>query len=262
MEKLGQWIKAAREAKGISLLEAERVTKIRSKFLTALEEGNQELLPPRSYLKGMVRVYASYLGLDVEQAVRLLEESLDPETPYDIRQVATPIGKQTVITSRMIVGVVILAIVIASLIFLRQEYNQFVASNKISDLQSIANSNIPSLSSTKLTSSLTPSAQREAAPKETPTETPTPAPTPTPTPLQEITVEAKITDRTWLQVDVDGQTVLQQILLSGVTKSWTAKDHIKMRAGNAGGVEITFNGKRQGVMGAKGEVVDRTWTRP
>ncbi|MFA7244193.1 MAG: helix-turn-helix domain-containing protein [Patescibacteria group bacterium] len=61
---LGQKLKRARARKKISLLDAEMETKIRGKFLEALEEDDWKNLPADAYTKGFVLRYAKYLGLD------------------------------------------------------------------------------------------------------------------------------------------------------------------------------------------------------
>ncbi len=61
---------AARERKGVDLYRAERDTKIRSRYLAALEAGDYRELPGAVYTKGFLRNYALYLGLDPEDVIR------------------------------------------------------------------------------------------------------------------------------------------------------------------------------------------------
>ena len=61
---------AARERKGVDLYRAERDTKIRARYLAALEHGEYAELPGAVYTKGFLRNYASYLGLDADDVVR------------------------------------------------------------------------------------------------------------------------------------------------------------------------------------------------
>jgi cytoskeletal protein RodZ len=60
---------AARERKGVDLYRAERDTKIRARYLAALERGEYRELPGDVYTKGFLRNYALYLGLDPEEIV-------------------------------------------------------------------------------------------------------------------------------------------------------------------------------------------------
>jgi len=61
---------AARERKGVDLVRAERDTKIRVRYLSALESGDYRDLPGAVYTKGFLRNYAMYLGLDPEDVLR------------------------------------------------------------------------------------------------------------------------------------------------------------------------------------------------
>jgi cytoskeletal protein RodZ len=60
----------ARERKGVDLYRAERDTKIRARYLGALESGEYAELPGAVYTKGFLRNYALYLGLDPEEVIR------------------------------------------------------------------------------------------------------------------------------------------------------------------------------------------------
>ena len=60
---------AAREHKGVDLYRAERDTKIRARYLAALEPGDYGELPGAVYTKGFLRNYALYLGLDPDEIV-------------------------------------------------------------------------------------------------------------------------------------------------------------------------------------------------
>jgi cytoskeletal protein RodZ len=61
---------SARERKGVDLYRAERDTKIRARYLAALERGEYRELPGAVYTKGFLRNYALYLGLDPEDVIR------------------------------------------------------------------------------------------------------------------------------------------------------------------------------------------------
>src|SRR4029453_17773905 len=60
---------AARERKGVDLYRDERDTKIRARYLGALERGDYKELPGAVYTKGFLRNYALYLGLDPEEVL-------------------------------------------------------------------------------------------------------------------------------------------------------------------------------------------------
>jgi cytoskeleton protein RodZ len=62
--EIGTSLREARLRQGADLVEAEQATKIRTKYLRALEDERFELLPAQTYVKGFLRSYAEYLGLD------------------------------------------------------------------------------------------------------------------------------------------------------------------------------------------------------
>ncbi len=68
-ERLADRLSAAREAKGVDLLRAERETKIRRHYLAAMEQGAWEELPAGVYARGFLRNYAIYLGLDPDEVL-------------------------------------------------------------------------------------------------------------------------------------------------------------------------------------------------
>ncbi len=64
MFEIGNSLREARLRKHMEFAEAEHGTKIRGKYLRALEDERFELLPSHTYIKGFLRSYAEYLGLD------------------------------------------------------------------------------------------------------------------------------------------------------------------------------------------------------
>jgi cytoskeletal protein RodZ len=72
MKEIGKFLRERREAKGISLIETEKDLKIRRKYLQAIEEGNIDIIPGRTYLVGYLRNYSRYLGIDEENINQII----------------------------------------------------------------------------------------------------------------------------------------------------------------------------------------------
>lgn len=68
--ELGQSLREARIRGGIELSQVEQATKIRIRYLRAMEEDQWELLPGAAYARGFLRTYARFLGLDDEILVQ------------------------------------------------------------------------------------------------------------------------------------------------------------------------------------------------
>ena len=86
---IGQKLKSAREAKGVSVSEAAASTKILSKFIEAMEDDNFEKLSAPVYVKSFVRLYAKYLNLDPLPLIEGLkiedQDDLNPSITDDVR---------------------------------------------------------------------------------------------------------------------------------------------------------------------------------
>ena len=76
MSTVAEQLRAAREAKNLSINEVVEITKIRTDHLRALEEGNFDVFSAPVYIRGFVRSYATLLKLDVPQIMRALDGEL------------------------------------------------------------------------------------------------------------------------------------------------------------------------------------------
>lgn len=81
MKITGQILKENRERKGISVNEVAIATKINTKTILALEDGDLNRLPPKTFLRGFVRSYASFLELDVESVLNTFQEEMGSTKP-------------------------------------------------------------------------------------------------------------------------------------------------------------------------------------
>ncbi|MDR7485711.1 MAG: DUF4115 domain-containing protein [Armatimonadota bacterium] len=68
------------------------------------------------------------------------------------------------------------------------------------------------------------------------------------------------TGRSWLRVTVDGVRVFEDVVRAGEIRQWTARRMIQVRAGNAGAVDLTVNGRRLGVPGRVGQIASLAFT--
>src|SRR5512143_740928 len=106
---------AARERKGVDLYRAERDTKIRARYLGALERGDYRELPGAVYTKGFLRNYALYLGLDPDEVLlQWRRERGDPREPQAVitvpRPIAAPRPGLTFSPSLVVFGLLLVAV--------------------------------------------------------------------------------------------------------------------------------------------------------
>jgi helix-turn-helix protein len=92
--EIGNSLREARLRRGVEFGQAEIATKIRGKYLRALEEERFELLPAQTYVKGFLRTYAEYLGLDgqlyVDEFNSRFVSGADEHEPRTRRSAARP----------------------------------------------------------------------------------------------------------------------------------------------------------------------------
>lgn len=83
LASIGQKLRQAREAKGLTLHDVQQETKIRERYLEAIEADLPEELPAAVYVRGFIRSYARLVGLDPDEAVRLYIENHTPAAPEE-----------------------------------------------------------------------------------------------------------------------------------------------------------------------------------
>lgn len=79
MTTVGQILREARNHKKLTLEQAEKATKIRLKFLVALEGDEFTKLPPSTFTKGFIKNYAAYLSLPVEETLAFYRRQVNEE---------------------------------------------------------------------------------------------------------------------------------------------------------------------------------------
>jgi cytoskeleton protein RodZ len=107
---IGASLAAAREARGYSLADAERLTNVRQKYLSALERGDFDALPGRTYARAFLRTYASALGLEADRFVAAFEDMV-PEPEEDTIVVGTP-QRRRVVRPSYLAAIVAVAVVV------------------------------------------------------------------------------------------------------------------------------------------------------
>jgi hypothetical protein len=116
MFQLGSSLRQARLDRGLGLAEVEAQTKIRGRYLAALEDERFDVLPAGSYAKHFVRAYADFLGLDGDVYAEELAGKLPEDEPPVVhasvqrrRRFGRPRTSVLVVLGAVVVLVVVLA---------------------------------------------------------------------------------------------------------------------------------------------------------
>ncbi len=80
---LGAYFKAEREQRGIDLKEIEARTKISAQTLKFMEDDYLDMLPPKTFVRGFLKVIAEEFEMDIEELMLHMDETLPPDGPKE-----------------------------------------------------------------------------------------------------------------------------------------------------------------------------------
>lgn len=229
MEDLGLYLKNLREEKKISLAQVAQALKTKPETILALEANDFQKIPAPTYVKGYLRSYANYLGIDAEQLlaeynrqypggskqVLVLEGQKLPRIGLDLKKILS--SKLFIIVSTTVV------IIIAASIFV------IFRSKK----------NIPPPKESP--------AKEEAAELAEPKTVNTPIATP-------MLLSVHTLDRVWLRVYSDGKLIFEGTLERDDRENWRAESEFKLRIGNPSKLNLSLNGQSLGAIRPYGPV--------
>ncbi|WP_328793828.1 RodZ domain-containing protein [Heliomicrobium undosum] len=272
-------------------MEAE--TNIRLAYLTALEEGNYDLLPGRVYGVGFMRSYAKYLGLDPAPLIEAMkhdwkteEEEAPPVTEEKEKEYSAP--RTGGIVKYAGYGLAVAAI--AGLVFVsarlpdkdqpeKGRLDGGVAINSAKPPGSAAadgtgalgGSGAPGMPgaspgaqasngagtdpASPAPAAVSPTDPAAAQPANGEAAPGVPAVAPAPAASGVAVTLRVVQDRCWMSVSQDGQTAYEGTAAVGDAMTFTGKDKVNVVLGNAGVVEVILNGKSLGTLGDMGQVI-------
>lgn len=243
MKTVGELLREEREKKGLSLRDIETAISIRTLYLNAIEEGNYHLIPGEVYLKGFIRNYSNYLGLNGQQMVELYRQTQLPASP--VIENSAPDNNTVNMTEKTSENsnkpnkwllISLLAIGVAGSAW-------WLLSGPQTAKEPQVNTQVQQ----------PPAAPNQPAPIQ-------PVIPAQPVKAKTVIVTAKYTDQCWTSVIADGKSIYEGTPKGGDTVTWEGQKEITITAGNAGGVDINVNGQSAGKLGEKGEVVIKTFT--
>jgi cytoskeletal protein RodZ len=255
MGQIGEALRKAREEQGFSLAQAEEVTKIRAAYLQALEEESFAQLPGPVYVKGFLKNYAQYLGLDPQPLLSLYEA---PELPVPNAPATAALNEplQPRNLRRFVRPLSLALLVIVAVTAVWWSYQRYYAVTPLAQptpTPTVAATTVPA------TPTETPLPPTETVAR---TATATRTVTLTPTPVGLVLSIEIVGQRSWILVQTDGERAFAGILEPGARDSWTAREYLSLRSGNAGAVRIQLNGQDLGLFGDLGQVLEKEWTAP
>lgn len=261
MVSVGGQLKAAREKRGLSLDQAQKQTRIYSSVLLSLEEGRCDDMLTAVYVKGFLKKYADFLGLDSRTLLKeydVLHQSPrhGAEAPAQVRENAgspvlrpkTSIKLRTISSSGMLRRLGFAVLIILALLLVVNTGRKMAkrASTARKQPASAASKTKPAQEASRKAHSV----KSQPAP-ESALEVPKNAP---------LKLELYVKKPLTVKVKVDGTLRFGRYLVKGTRESLTAKESINIYASKAENLELTLNGEALPIA-AKGLVKDIEITR-
>lgn len=298
MDELGHVLREARETKGLTLAEVEEKTRINRRFLVALENGAYQDLPTPVHVRGFLRNYARFLNLAPEpllERYELVKQQMsdsfqDPvvapppiQEPPELREAQPffdPVNFQVDDGRRRDPqSLVRLFIILALVIFLGLVFSRLMplftgVESNVQPLTEGINEVLRGITNGNEQDAATPDGA-EGVPgtlpagveNQTPGSTGASSAQPTATPtrpalgtLDVINLRLDISERTWMEVTVDGDIRFSGFATRGDVFEWTAENEVRLLTGNAHGIFANINGTELGRLGGFQEAREEFWS--
>jgi cytoskeletal protein RodZ len=258
---LGQLLRKARIERRISIEDLQETTKIRKRYLEAIEEGNYKILPGNFYVRAFIKSYAEAVGLDPNEVLSLFQNVIPAAEPEHIEPIRSKrTGRNTERIGKWVSNVMMISFVVLILgiiyYFLNMNYNS---------KQNEAN---PVTEPNRVTDKVDPNANIGVPAVPITEKKPDPVPTPPPEPVNKsevkltksqngtdyyavtntdkLTIQMKITgEACWIQIDSLGanrEMLEQGTYTKGKSQTWELTNSAFMIFGRSNAVELNVNG--------------------
>lgn len=285
MTSIGETLRAERKKRNLELDQISRELKISSRFLDAIETEQFGKLPGGVFAKSFVRQYARLLGLDEEELAAQMQRVLEP--PAVPEHTGTKVSESDFHVPKMeewesvgenhfrwsgslsAAAIFVVALLICSGVYTWMQRQHTVEPANTGTAQ-------PDTAQTATKPAEAPSPQpvspvaappatqtATAPPSENPADRPAPEPpipqAPAPRvaqgdPNAAVRVEVTAAEPVWVMARADGKVLFSGTIEANQSRTVEATESVLLRLGNAGGVNITLNGKPIGQVGPKGQV--------
>lgn len=286
MSGFGDRLRREREMRGVSLDEIAESTKIGTRSLRALEDEDFEKLPGGIFNKGFVRAYSRFLGLDEDQTVADFDNAWK-EYEAARRPALVPEAEEENDESKsgwFLAAALVLLLVLSGVWYFLRRHNGLTAPEEAKAPPAQVDNSVPAAppvanadASPPVEASQSSSTQAVsgATPVQSSTAKPTSASDAIPKNSDQLQTEARQTpvdlnapirlevfarEDSWLSVSADGKNLGQGMLTAQKSRTIRAQKEVRLKLGNVGGVEVSFNGHPVNIDGEPKQVKEFTFT--
>ena len=236
---IGQLLKEVREEAALSYEELAKKTLIRPSLLRAIEMGQVSQLPEPVYTRALIRRFGDSLGLDGEALSSQYFAPANGQTSRSFWRVS--FVPQLRPSHLYAIYVVLIAFAISALSYTLKRTAYRTSTLPVLEGEAAEEVMLPEADEASQGSD-SPKVDAEAIPAAVAN-----AP---------VRLSMKMEDQSWMRITADGEVVFEGILKEGDDRIWTATQQIRIRAGNAGGVVVSFNEGTAKALGQPGMVTE------
>jgi transcriptional regulator with XRE-family HTH domain len=232
---IGEQLRHAREARGLTLDALAKSTRVQPRILSAIEQNDCATIPPRPYGRGFVRTFASEVGLDPDSTVRnFFSQFAVADRPPVPARARIPDRAYAPANRRWVwpVGAVVGYAAIAALVIVAGQW-------------ALKKNGEPGAVATVGTAVPPPAPAAERSPA--------PAPPP-PRPATGVNITLEALRPAWVTAVVDGERMVYRTLQPGEKVALAGMRDVSIRTGDAGALNWQVNGRPAAPMGQSGEV--------
>jgi cytoskeleton protein RodZ len=268
MGSFGENLRREREMRGVTLQEISAATKISVRFLKSIENEEFSRLPGGIFSRSFVRAYARYLGLDEDPLLEEYQQAAKAKADVDLSQFSPPKAfSRPERHSRHALWAVVIAVGLLALGFTLWRHSHRPLQVPVATKSAPAGSPAPPTVSSPGGSpagSTQPAAANPAGGgvlAATSTMGSVPKLPPVTDADGRLVLQIAATERSWVAIDADGNSVMQGVMDPNTVKTFRADASFDVLTGNAQGVILTLNGQTMKPVGREGEVkqVHLTW---
>ncbi|MDD4237169.1 MAG: DUF4115 domain-containing protein [Desulfotomaculaceae bacterium] len=244
--EIGNSLKEAREARKLSLEEVEEGTKIRRKYLQALENEQYDVLPGKVYAKAFLKNYARFLNLNVEEVMETFDYTQVKETPPAQDSINNSRDQPKLNRNQkprywLYLATMVLVLGLATTVYYSARGLGLNHPAK-EEFRTGEQGQNPSGDQARLPEDQQPTVQM-------------------PNNEAGVKISLNVTKNTcWIRVIVDDTPAFQGEVMAGQTQDYAGAEKISFTLGNAGVVQVQLNGQDLGFLGEEGAVINREFT--
>lgn len=271
---LGRYLRESRESKEITLEDAVRALRIRRDILESFEQGDFAVMDSAVRVRGMLRNYAHFLGLEEERVLQYYESALnskrrrrfgrreaihaEPIAPRKLTDTQPTLPKiipaQNQQSSRVANALKNIAMFLVSVAALAVIIFVIVDTLQLGQSEDPV-ALVPTIPAGEITITAT----------NTPTITPratvlTDTPSASTFNIEGVQVLVEINQRSWVRISADDVEQYIGFLEPGYSATYQGNNNIAITAANAAALDITYNGVEQESFGVRGQQVELIFT--